>query len=144
VGGVSYKVEVIHREVYINADATFWTRLLASSRGAELAGRWVEVPAKGRFASLGKLTNLRVLLATVLSTSTALVKGGTTTVNGQSVVAVRDPSGDATIYVATTGRPYPVELVEPGAQGGHITFDQVNAPVSLVPPPNVLDVQTAG
>lgn len=140
VGGVSYNLEVIGTQVYVNAGSAFWTRLLGTSRGAELSGKWLKVPAKGRFAALAKLTDLRLLLGTVLSPHSALVKGGTTTVNGQSAVAVRDPSGDATIYVATTGEPYPLELVEPGSQGGHITLNHVNESVTLSPPAKSIDV----
>jgi hypothetical protein len=139
-GGLSFKLEVVSNEVYVNAGTAFWTRLVGAHLAAVLQDKWLKAPESGRFATLAQLTDLHSLIATVLPTNGALVKGKTATVNGQAAVGVRDASGDATIYVATTGKPYPLEIVEPGPVGGRITLDDINATVSLAPPPGALDV----
>lgn len=61
-------------------------------------------------------------------------------VDGQSVVGVRDTTKDATLYVATTGKPYPVEILRTGSQAGRITLNRFNEPVSLTPPSNAIDI----
>jgi hypothetical protein len=139
-GGLNFKLEVVAHEVYVNAPSAFWTRLVGASFAKLLQNRWLKAPESGRFATLAQLTNLRALTAIALSTRGKLVKGGTTTINGQSVVGVRDASADATIYVATTGQPYPLEIVELGSQGGRIMLDKFNQSVSLTPPPNATDI----
>ena len=63
-----------------------------------------------------------------------------TTVNGQKVVALTDTAKHGTLYVAASGKPYPVAIVKSGANGGRISFGQFNKPVSLTPPPNAIDI----
>jgi hypothetical protein len=86
------------------------------------------------------LTNLHELVSKLLSTHGTLATGSTTTVNGQKVVAVNDTTKGGTLYVATTGRPYPVEIVKTGSQGGRMVFDRINESVSLTAPANAIDI----
>ena len=44
-----------------------------------------------------------------------------------------------TMYIATVGRPYMLELSNPHTGLGHVMFDRFNAPVSLTPPANAID-----
>ncbi len=74
-----------------------------------------------------------------------LVNNGETTYEGQKVVAIRDTSDDSKLYVAATGKPYPVALV--GGQeerAGTVTFDGWNKPVSLSAPSDALDISQFG
>jgi hypothetical protein len=61
-------------------------------------------------------------------------------VDGQKVVAVTDKTKGGTLYVATTGKPYPVQISKPGAGGGRVVFDHWNASVALTAPANAIDL----
>jgi hypothetical protein len=67
---------------------------------------------------------------------------GATTYNGQSVVAIDKGSKSGTVYVAATGTPYPVAIVDP--LGRSFTFDSWNKPVTLTPPPGAVDLSKLG
>ena len=139
-GGLSFRIEVVGGEVYINGSEAFWNHF--GGQGAEqlLNGKWLKAPASGQFASLAQLSNLHLLLGTLLTTHGALVKAGTSTVDGQSAVAVRDTAKDATLYVATTGPPYPLEIDKIGSQAGRIRLSGFNESVSLTAPRDAIDI----
>jgi hypothetical protein len=81
-------------------------------------------------------------LADVLASPTggAVTKGATNTVDGRSVVALR--ASDSTLYVATTGRPYPVEL-KPDAGSKPLHFMSWDASVNVEAPRDPLDFTAA-
>jgi hypothetical protein len=139
-GGLSFKIEVIGREVYINGSPAFWRHFGGAAAATVFQGKWLKAPASGQFASLAQLSNLHALLGTVLSTHGALTKTGTTSVNGQSAVGIRDSTQGGTLYVATTGKPYPLEILKSGGQGGRIVLNEFDTPVSLTPPTNAIDI----
>jgi hypothetical protein len=139
-GGLSFKIEVIHSEVYINGSPAFWKHFGGAAAAQVFQGKWLKAPATGQFASLAQLSNLHALLGTVLSTHGSLTKTGATTVNGQSAVGVKDTTQGGTLYVATTGKPYPLEILKSGGEGGRIVLNSFNQPVSLTPPANAIDI----
>ena len=65
---------------------------------------------------------MRQLIDTTLAAHGTLVKGATTTVNGQQVIAITDSTKDGTLYVATTGKPYPLQIAKVGSESGTIAF----------------------
>jgi hypothetical protein len=139
-GGLSFKIISVNNEVYINGSPTFWRQFGGASAAQLLSGKWLKAPASGQFASLATLTNIRQLFNQLLSTHGKLAKGKTTTVRGQKVIAVNDKSNGGTLYVATTGKPYPIAIVKNGSDGGRVDFDRFNKPVTLTPPANAIDV----
>ncbi|HWF73443.1 MAG TPA: hypothetical protein VG186_08870 [Solirubrobacteraceae bacterium] len=139
-GGLGFQIEVIKHEVYINGSPAFWKHFGGAAAAQVFKGKWLKAPASGQFASLAQLSNLHALLATVLSTHGALTKTGTTTINGVSAVGVRDTTNGGTLYVATTGQPYPIEILKQGGQGGRITLGNFDQSVSLSPPANAIDI----
>ena len=139
-GGLSFQIEVVSNEVYINGSPAFWRHFGGEAAAELFQGKWLKAPASGQFASLAQLNNLHELLGTVLSTHGALVTGPTSTVDGQSAASVHDTTKDATLYVAATGTPYPLEIVKSGSQGGRLTFSRFNESVPLTPPPNAIDI----
>jgi hypothetical protein len=44
------------------------------------------------------------------------------------------------LYVAATGKPYPVRVVRTGSEAGQLTFDRFNQPVDLSAPTNTVDL----
>ncbi len=140
-GGLSFQLVAIGKVVYINGSPAFWRHFGGAAAATLFKGKWLKAPAStGDFASLGSLTNLHQMVGALVVTHGKLAKGAKTTVDGQQVVAVSDVSQGGTLYVATTGKPYPVELLKTGAQGGHVTFDRFNESVSLTAPANSIDI----
>ncbi len=140
-GGLSFKLIDVGGNVYINGSPTFWQHFGGSAAAQLFKGKWLKAPAtNSNFASFAALTNLHQLLSAVLANHGSLAKGSTTSVHGQNVVALKDTSMGGTLYVATTGKPYPVEISKSGSSGGRMDFDHINQSVSLTPPPNAIDV----
>jgi hypothetical protein len=140
-GGLGFQLVAIGKVLYINASPGFWRHFGGTAAVQLFKGKWLKSPVGANgVASLASLTNLHALFAKLLSSHGKLAKGATTTVNGQKVVAVNDVAKGGSLYVATTGKPYPVEFRKAGAQGGHIVFDRFNESVSLKAPQNSIDI----
>jgi hypothetical protein len=130
--GLSFRVITVAQDLYIQGTRAFWSHFQGPAVARQFGGRWLQAPASGQFAPIAALTNQELLFGKVLLSHGRLKKVGITTVNGQRVVGVRDSTAGDTIYVAATGKPYPVEIVKRGS--GRIVFDRVNQPVVLKPP----------
>jgi hypothetical protein len=138
--GLSFQVVAVRDEVYINGTIGFWQKFAGNSAAQLLWGHWIKAPAGGQLATLAALTDLQKLFNELLSSHGRLVRGSITTVRGQRAIAVKDITNGGTLYVATTGEPYPIEVVENRSAGGQIAFDRFNQPVTLAPPGNAIDV----
>jgi hypothetical protein len=138
--GLGFQIVVLDQTVYINGSPAFWRHFGGAAAAQLFQGKWLKAPANGSFASVALLTNVHDLFNQLLSSHGTLAKGATTTVNGQKVVAIKDTAKGGTLYVATTGKPYPVEVLKTGSQGGHVLFDHVNDSVSLTAPANAIDI----
>ena len=138
--GLGFQMVVLDQTVYIDGSPGFWRHFGGAAAAQLFEGKWLKAPASGSFASVALLTNVHKLFNQLLSSHGTLAKGATTTVDGQKVVAIKDTTKGGTLYVATTGKPYPVEIVKTGAQGGRVVFDHFNNSVSLTAPANAIDI----
>jgi hypothetical protein len=139
--GLSFQLVDLGGSVYINASDAFWRRFGGNAAAQVFHGKWLKAPAdRGSFASLAGLTNLHQLFNALLTSHGALSKGATTTVDGQPVIGLQDKTKGGTLYVATTGKPYPVEVLKSGTNGGHLVFDHINQSVPLSAPANAIDI----
>lgn len=141
-GDLMVKVIRIGGKAYINGGAQLYKRYGGSEAAKVLKGKWLEAPAtSGELASLSDLTDLQKLLSAALESHGSLKKGATSTVNGQKAIAVKDTTNGGSLYVATTGRPYPIEIVKKGSEGGSFTFANWGKPVSLSAPEGAINVK---
>jgi hypothetical protein len=138
--GLSFKLIEVGQVVYINGSDAFWRHIGGTSAVQLFHGKWLRAPANGQFSSVASLTSVQTLFRKLLSSHGRLAKGPTTTVAGQKVVAVNDTTKGGTLYVATTGQPYPVQVSMGGSNGGRIVFDRYNKSVSLTAPANAIDI----
>ncbi len=138
--GLGFKIVAVGNNVYINGSNAFWQKFGGNAAAQLLSGKWLKAPATGQLSSIADLTNVHTLFNQLLSSHGKLAKGSTSTVNGQKVIAVKDTTNGGTLYVATTGKPYPIEVIKGGSDGGQITFDHFNQPVTLAPPANSIDI----
>jgi len=135
VDGMRLDLVTIESETYIRGEPAFYERIAGTAAARILAGRWLKVPATaGRFASLSSLGNLQELIDTALASHGQLTRAPGRPVAGQSTVAVADPSGGGTLYVASSGTPYPLEIDGTGRGSGRIYFDRWDRPVTLTVP----------
>jgi hypothetical protein len=140
-GGLSFNLILLDGTAYISGSPAFYSHFGGPAAAQLLEGKWLKAPASsGTFSSLGSLTDLNQLLSTALSDHGALAKGPTTTIDGQQALSVTDTSHGGTLYVATTGKPYPIEISKSGATGGKISFGSWNAPVTLAAPKDAIDL----
>jgi hypothetical protein len=126
--GKSAEVLVLPPAGYVRANLAFWTAQ-AVPKAASLANRWIELPAGasqqltsgfGEFAPGAFAQCLGEDLGT-------LSAGGTTTVDGQAAVVVKQAgdvpgSSPGTLAVATHGPAYPLRLTSsgPSRPGGKV------------------------
>lgn len=138
--GLGFQVVAVGNEVYIKGTIAFWRKVAGSSAAPLLWGKWIRARASGQLAALATLTDLHKLFNQLLASHGQLAKGSITTVRGQRVIAVKDTTNGGTLYVATTGKPYPIKVVKNGSDGGQIAFDRFNQPVRLTPPSHAIDI----
>jgi hypothetical protein len=139
--GLSFNLIQVGGTAYISGSPAFYSHFGGPAAAQLLEGKWLKVSSsEGNFSTLGSLTNLSQLLNTALANHGTLAKGVITTVDGQKVLSVTDVSHGGTLYVATTGKPYPIEITKSGKAGGKILFDRWNAPVTLAAPKSSIDL----
>ena len=138
------RVELINVNgfVYVNGSPGFDEGLLGRPAARLLDGRWLKGSATGEaFAPLASLTDMGEVLGSTLADHGSLSHAATTTIQGRRAVAVTDRARGATLYVAATGEPYPLELVERGSRSGKLVFDRWNQPVTLTPPAEAINIK---
>jgi hypothetical protein len=141
LNGLGFELIQTGGTVYIKGSAAFYRRIAGPAAAQLLQGRWLKAPSSTpEFASISSITDLHRLVDATLSSHGALVKTATTTLSGVKVVGVSDQSKGGTLYVATTGKPYPVEIVKGGTGGGTVSFGRWNESVSITVPPNAIDI----
>jgi hypothetical protein len=139
--GLAFDLVQTGGTVYIKGSAAFYRRIGGTAAVQLLQGKWLKAPASSsNFKSLSQLTELHLLVDQTLANHGSLTKGGTTTVNGQKVVGVTDNTKGGTLYIASTGQPYPIEITKSGSGGGKISFDSWNKPITVQAPANAIDV----
>jgi hypothetical protein len=139
-GALNFKIVAIGKEIYINGSSSFWRRYSNNSVARLLTGKWLKAPAAGQFAGVAVLADMHSLFNQLLTHHGTLVKADQTTVRGRKVIGVRDTTHGGTLYVATTGKPYPIQVIKRGSQGGELDFDRYNQPVSLKAPAGAIDI----
>lgn len=142
--GATFSLVVIGKTLYFEASKTFWERSGGKAAATLFAGKWLKTPATGQFADVAAFTNVRKLFNQLLSPPGALERGPTSTLHGQPDVAVTDKINGGTLYVATTGKPYPLEIVNNVKKHGVLVINGIDQPVTLTPPPNSIDIPKLG
>lgn len=144
--GLKFDLVRVGDTLYIRGSDDFLKRFAGAAVAQLLHDKWLKASAThGRLRSLAPLTNLGALFAGISSQHGKLVNDGKTTYKGADVVVVRDTSDNSKLYVAATGKPYPVALIGgKKGQSGTITFDDWNKSVSLSAPSSAIDISKFG
>ncbi|HEV3318461.1 MAG TPA: hypothetical protein VG053_01855 [Solirubrobacteraceae bacterium] len=140
-GNLSFNLIVVGDTIYIKGSPAFYSHFGGSAAAQLFQGKWLKAPVSGgELGSLAALTNFGQLLDQSLASHGTLAKGPTSTVAGTPVIELRDTSHNGSLFVATTGNPYPIQIVKHGSETGHITFTDWNQPVSLSAPSGAIDL----
>jgi hypothetical protein len=138
-----FKIKLIQTggSVYINGSSAFYKHVSGAAAAQLLQGKWLKAPAdSGELASLAELTDLGKLVDTALSGHGSLTKGSTATVEGQKAIGLNDTSKGGTLYVATSGKPYPLEITKTGKESGKVILDRWDQTVTLKAPAGAIDI----
>jgi hypothetical protein len=142
-GSLSFELIVVGDTIYVKGSPAFYSHFGGAAAAQLFQGKWLRAPVSGsELSSLAALTDFGKLLDQTLAGHGTLVRGSTSTVASQPVVELHDTSRNGSLFVATTGSPYPVEIVKggSGSETGHISFTDWNAPVSLSAPAGAIDL----
>lgn len=146
VNGQSVELRKLGQTVYVKGSREFWIGNGGASAADVLSGKWLKTPLTDkRFSGLSQLTDLGEAADSLLDPDGTITKGEQKTVNGVPCVGLDSSGKDGgTLWVATTGEPYPVRI-EPGAgsgQEGALDFSGYGDPVTVEAPPadQVVDV----
>ena len=144
--GLKFDLVRVGDTLYIQGTDDFYKHFAGAAVAQLLHGKWLKASAThGRLKSLAPLTSIGALFNGVSSHHGKLANDGKTTYKGQDVVAIRDMSDGSKLYVAATGKPYPVAIVGgKGNDSGTITFDDWNKSVSLSAPSKAIDIGQFG
>lgn len=140
-GSLSFSLIVIGDTIYIKGSPAFYSHFGGSAAAQLFQGKWLKAPVSGgELGSLATLANFGQLLGQTLASHGTLAKGPTSTVAGTPVIELHDTSNNGSLFVATTGQPYPIQIVKHGSETGHVTFTDWNRPVSLSAPSGAIDL----
>lgn len=138
--GLSFEVISLKSRTYLKSGPALLKHFGGAAAAMLFKNRWLESPTSGEFKSFAQLTLARDIFKSLLNPgSDKFIKTGLSTVDGQKVIGVHDRT-NGTLYVATVGKPYPIEIDKPGSAGGHVTFSDFNQPVSLKAPAGAINI----
>jgi hypothetical protein len=145
--GLAFEVIRIGETAYLKGSTAFYRHLDAVT--ADVAakaphGTWLKAPVSSpQLARLAAFTDLNGELDRLLGSAGTFTKGITTTVDGQSVIELKEASRlfSGSLFIATTGKPYPIQLIKRGKEKGQTTFSDWNRPVSLSAPANAIAIK---
>jgi hypothetical protein len=137
-------LEVIHTgdTIYIKGNRAFNARLERTLGVKIPSGVWLKGPASGTFKRFAPLASIVRELGTILGASGPLTKGKATKIAGQPVIELKQTTklGIRTLYVATTGEPYPILLRKSGRETNKTTFSGWNDPVTVSTPTGAVEI----
>jgi hypothetical protein len=140
--GLDFEVIRIANTLYLKGNPALYQRLgINPTRVPQ--NSWIKTPANNsQFGGLAGFTDLRGEVGRLLTSANPVTKGATTTANGQKAIELKQTGQLYTgkIYIATTGKPYPVQITRTGRETGHTTLTNWNQPVTLSVPSSTISI----
>jgi hypothetical protein len=140
--GTSFEAIRTGNTLYVKGNRAFDAQLERGLGVKVPHGVWLKGSASGPLAQLGSIANIKNELPLLLGGQGALRKGSATKINGQPAIELKQEHKlyTATLYVSTTGKPYPIVRRTTGHQSGQTTFTGWNDPVSVTAPGNAVEL----
>jgi hypothetical protein len=142
VGGGEVQLRLVNGTIYLNGDVKGLVALgFPKQTATASANKWIGAQASA--TSLSALLSFSDLVKSIVTPHGTVVAGRTTTVNGVSVYTLVDKTKDGgTLYIATTGEPLPVQVVN-AKPHEKLSFSEWSAPISVTPPAKVIPVPSS-
>jgi hypothetical protein len=141
----------IGKQAYLKGDADFWKAAGDPAVAELLKGKYLKAPSDRRqLESILLFTDAGTFADKILKVDGGARKGERRTVAGVETVGVIFKSGkdEVTMYVATTGKPYPMQILTTSTDvdAGELVFTDYDKPLELTPPPadQVVDTSKLG
>jgi hypothetical protein len=142
--GATFDTVLDGGEIYLKADAPSWSKVLngETAIASLLAGKWLKTTASNPdFSDFTSLLDISKFVSS-LQPSGTIMKESPRTVDGVSVIPLKDngPNGGS-LYAATEGTPYIVAIAG-GTSGDHgtIHFDHYNSATLPAAPSGAVDL----
>jgi hypothetical protein len=140
--GLKYEVIRTSEAIYLKGTPAVYENL-AIKPARVPAGTWIKAPTTNpQFAQVAAPTKLQGEINLLLPSIGPVTKGASTTTNGQNTIQLKT-SGKlytGSLLVATTGKPYPVQITKTGRETAQVTFSGWNQPIALIPPANTIEL----
>lgn len=133
-GDMEFELTVIGDDVYLKGSEQFYEQIGGRAAVTLLSGKWLQVPTTDEdFGSIAQIADMERLLNEALDPDAdRLTKGEVEEVGGQSAIGIT--ADDGTLFVATEGEPFPLELRGDETRPGSISFSDWNEPAELTAP----------
>ena len=136
--GQTIELRRVGQTVYLKADAAFWQATGGAQAAKLLGGKFLKAPlTDARVKQLADFTDKDTFVGEVLDPDGDLTKGEVKQIDGKSAIGVVNKTTatneGGTLYVATEGEPYPLQLVpDAGSKDdGELTFSEYGEPVEV-------------
>jgi len=138
---LSFQAEELHGTDYFRSQ-TLWSQVGGPTLQGALGDRWAYISASSSTATeltavFGTLTSPTTVAKQLTKDAQTSVRGKVGTVDGEPVISVTEPKA-GTIYVATTGKPYPLRW-EQGSVG-RVVFSNFGAHFNIVAPKGAINL----
>ncbi|MBO2453998.1 hypothetical protein J4573_43400 [Actinomadura barringtoniae] len=136
MGGKNVTMEMVFvgGKVYVRGQQ-LWMAAGGKAMVRKMGNKWKVLNAKGMpgsdFLSLGAMAK------GLLKPKGKVVKLKPAMLGGQKVIRLMDGGDHSVMYIAATGKPYPLRMAESGGKNV-VNYAQYGAPVTLTPPPNAV------
>ncbi|MFZ2050037.1 MAG: hypothetical protein WAU69_03775 [Solirubrobacteraceae bacterium] len=142
-----YPIDIVllGNAIYLKAHQDFYERIGDGKAARYLAEKWTRssVDSKSMFRTLAAYTELPNLTQGFFGQHGKLSMGAMTGVVGMKVVEVKNDATDEVLYVAASGKPYPIQILKGGAVSNDgIAFDHWNQPMVIIPPSKAIDLES--
>lgn len=128
-------------QIYVNAPATFWSANGAGANARKVANKWIKIPATQ--VPNGSEDTLQGLAASFSTTDSPLKPQVTpTTLNGKPAVVLQQADGSK-LFVAATGAPVPLEIMNMGASKATLRFEGYGQQPAVKAPAGAVTAQQA-
>ncbi|GAA2586199.1 hypothetical protein SMC26_26785 [Actinomadura fulvescens] len=130
---ITLEVIVLNGKAYLRG-RQFWLAAGGQAAARRMGSKWMVVPGKRQPA--GGNLSLKGF-ARALKPGGRVVKLAPATLRGQRVIRLMDMSDRSVLFVAATGKPYPLRVQERGGRQ-FLDFDRFDVPVTITRPMNVV------
>jgi hypothetical protein len=142
IGGGQVRLRLTNGTLFIEGDVKGLMGLgFPKAAATASATKWMAAQATS--TSLSALLSFTDLVKSIVTPSGTVIAGKTSTLHGIRVYSLVDKTKNGgTLYVATTGEPLPVQIINSSPREA-ISFSEWGAPISVTAPPKVIPVPTS-